>query len=93
MRQRSITLGQRGWKWHPDGGFSGLGTSPLSTISSRLSAGCEGSAAANSARVYGWRAALATVDAAPISTTRPRYITAIVWLMCATAARSCAMKR
>src|SRR5207247_1694231 len=29
----------------------------------------------------------------PVSTIFPRYITAIVWLMCATAARSCAMKR
>src|SRR5215470_1766424 len=33
------------------------------------------------------------MSAGPISTILPRYITAIVWLMCATAARSCAMKR
>src|SRR6266403_357271 len=33
------------------------------------------------------------VRASPVSTTRPRYITAITWLMWATAARSCAMNR
>jgi hypothetical protein len=33
------------------------------------------------------------VAASPISTICPRYITAMVWLMCATAARSWVMKR
>ncbi len=32
--QRSMTKGQRGWKRHPSGGFSGDGTSPVNIISS-----------------------------------------------------------
>ena len=38
-------------------------------------------------------ASSATACASPHSTILPRYMTAIAWLMCATAARSCAMKR
>ncbi len=41
-----MAKGQRGWKWHPRGGSSALGTSPLSTISSRDSSGCDGNEAA-----------------------------------------------
>jgi len=37
--QRGIACGQRGWKRHPDGGLSGLGTSPGRMISSRRSSG------------------------------------------------------
>jgi hypothetical protein len=29
--QRGMACGQRGWKRQPDGGLSGLGTSPAST--------------------------------------------------------------
>src|SRR5437899_10756867 len=34
-RQRSTAIGQRGWKTHPLGGLSALGTSPPSTTRSR----------------------------------------------------------
>ncbi len=34
-RQSATAMGQRGWKTHPDGGFSGLGTSPPRTTCSR----------------------------------------------------------
>ena len=49
--QRAMACGQRGWKRQPDGGFSGLGTSPGRMISSRRSSGWLGSAAENSASV------------------------------------------
>ena len=29
--QRSITYGQRGWKWQPEGGYSGEATSPTTS--------------------------------------------------------------
>src|SRR5437016_2440881 len=35
-RQRSTAYGQRVWKWQPEGGLIGLGTSPCSTRFSRL---------------------------------------------------------
>ena len=35
--QISVAYRQRGWNLHPDGGCTGLGTSPSSTIRSRLS--------------------------------------------------------
>ena len=89
----SVACTHRGWKRHPGGGAIGLGTSPVTRISSRISSGCAGSAAAKSAWVYGCLGFLAIARASPISTIFPRYITAICWLMCATAARSCAMKR
>ena len=43
----------RVWKRHPGGGLSGLGTSPVSTISSREASGCKGRAAEIRACVYG----------------------------------------
>src|SRR5262249_41556425 len=49
--QRGIACGQRGWKRHPEGGLSGLGTSPERMISSRRSSGWLGSAAENNASV------------------------------------------
>ena len=63
-----MACGQRGWKWQPDGGRSGLGTSPVRTISSRRSSGWLGSAAENSAcgvgmlRRAGERLRLAALD-------------------------------
>ena len=30
--QRGIACGQRGWKWQPSGGLSGLGISPLMAV-------------------------------------------------------------
>src|SRR5438132_869337 len=83
----------RGWKRHPAGGSSGLGTSPASVTSSRGLSRSMGSAAANSAFVYGCCGSSATASASPHSTILPRYMTAILWLMWATAARSWAMKR
>src|SRR5206468_3618412 len=64
-----------------------------SVTSSRGPSRSMGSAAANSAFVYGCCGSSATASASPHSTIFPRYMTAIVWLMWATAARSCAMKR
>ena len=32
VRHRSLDQGQRGWKWHPDGGLIGLGTSPATGV-------------------------------------------------------------
>src|SRR5262249_52440535 len=93
LEQRGSAWGQRGGEPQPAGGDSGLGTSPARMISSRRSSGCEGSAAEKSACVYGCLGDFETTSAAPISTILPRYITAIVWLMWATAARSWAMKR
>jgi len=34
--QRSVTYLQRGWKWQPDGGAAGSGTSPVSAIRTRF---------------------------------------------------------
>src|SRR5262245_33491882 len=81
VRQRSMTDGQRGWNRQPAGGLTGLGTSPERMISSRRSSGCDGSAAENSAFVYGCRGFCAITLASPISTILPRYMTAMVWLM------------
>src|ERR687888_505079 len=54
-RHRSIAIGQRGWNTQPDGGLSGLGTSPRSTTRSRRasSSGSGIGTADSSARVYG----------------------------------------
>src|SRR5262249_56037820 len=93
VAHRSMANGQRGWNRHPAGGSSGLGTSPASVSASRALSKSIGSAAANSAFVYGCCGASAIASASPLSTILPRYITAIVWLMWATAARSWAMKR
>src|SRR4029453_13474010 len=90
-RHRAITCGQRVWKRQPGGGSSGLGISPLRMISSRRAPGSSGSAAEKSACVYGCFERSATSAAEPSSTICPRYMTAIVSLMCATAARSGAM--
>ena len=49
--QRSMTNGQRVWKRQPEGGLSGDGTSPASTISSSRSSGRGGNTAENSAFV------------------------------------------
>ena len=37
-RQRSTAIGQRVWKWQPDGGLSGLGMSPCRMMRARLRA-------------------------------------------------------
>ena len=52
-RQTSIASGQRGWKWQPAGGASGLGISPRTApaASRRRGSGC--GIASSSVRVYG----------------------------------------
>ena len=53
-------FGQRGWNAQPDGGATGEGTSPLSTMRARRRtplASTRGTAD-SSAAVYGWRGAL-----------------------------------
>ena len=91
-RHRSTTSGQRGWKWQPGGGSSGLGISPRSERSrgaaergsrsgiARAAPGCRGGAGAPS-----------TARVGPGSTIRPRYITATRSAMCSTTARSWVM--
>ena len=49
--QIGIADGHRGWKRHPDGRLSALGTSPETVGSGRGSSGWDGSAAAKSAWV------------------------------------------
>ena len=49
----SMANGQRGWNRQPAGGLIGEGTSPVRTMSSSGASGSAGSAAANSAFVYG----------------------------------------
>lgn len=39
LRAEGWAIEQRVWKWQPDGGFIGLGTSPLRRMRSRLSLG------------------------------------------------------
>src|SRR5262249_6677411 len=73
--------GQRGWKWQPLGGLIGDGTSPDRMISSRVTSGCAGSAAENSAFVYGWSGLVNSSLVLARSTTLPRYITATSWAM------------
>ena len=55
-RQTSIAYGQRVWKWQPDGGLIGLGTSPARMIRSRRFSitGSGIGTAESSALVYGW---------------------------------------
>ena len=54
-RHSSMAIGQRGWKTQPGGGWSGLGTSPPSTMRSRRAstAGSGIGTAESSAFVYG----------------------------------------
>ena len=74
---------QRVWKWQPDGGLTGDGTSPLRMIRRRRrsTSGSGIGTADSSATVYGWSGReLSSRDGAS-STIRPRYITAIRSLM------------
>ena len=85
----------RVWKWQPDGGLTGDGTSPLRMIRRRRRStfGSGIGTADRSATVYGWSGrALSSRDGAS-STIRPRYITAIRSLMWRTTDRSWAMNR
>src|ERR1700722_13135930 len=72
--QISFAYGQRGWKLHPGGGLSGLGTSPGSLIRSVRAAASIVGIADRNARVYGWRGAAKISSRLAISTILPRYI-------------------
>src|SRR5262245_45244772 len=77
----SIANGQRGWKWQPEGGLIGDGTSPLRMMSSRGASGSARNAAENSAFVYGCSGLRYKDSVSACSTIRPRYITAVRWAM------------
>ena len=49
----ALAIGQRVWKWQPDGGLMGLGTSPSSLIRLRPTRGSGIGTADSSASVYG----------------------------------------
>src|SRR6266550_9328996 len=87
--------GQRGWKWHPDGGSIGEGTSPSKMILRLLLAsfGSGMGTAERSAPVYGCRGSLYRPTPSATSTTLPRYITATRSETCFTTERSWAMNR
>ena len=93
--QSSIATGHRVWNTHPDGGFSGLGISPSSTIRSlrRSNSGSGIGMAERSALVYGCSGFSYKSSQFANSTILPRYITATRSLMCRTTDRSCAMNR
>src|SRR5262249_33364838 len=91
--QTSVTEGQRARNGQPNGISTGLGGSPSSlatslrdrpTVDRRCRLGIE----AINARVYGCSGALKTRSQSPISTIRPRYITATRWLICLMTRRS-----
>ena len=86
---------QRVWKWHPDGGFTGDGTSPRRMIRRRWrsTAGFGIGTADSRATVYGWSGSRLSSRDGASSTIRPRYITAIRSLMWRTTDRSWAMNR
>src|SRR5690606_14430389 len=93
--QTACALGQRVRKAQPDGGDSGLGISPDSRMALAwpwLACEKRGTAAIR-ARVYGCRGVLKISSRVPVSTTRPRYITATEWLRCRTTLRSCEINR
>ena len=52
-RQTSIASGQRGWKWQPAGGASGLGISPRTAPAASRRRGSGWGIASSSVRVYG----------------------------------------
>ena len=85
--QRSNAYGQRGWKRQPEGGRAGFGTSPEGSGSSPAP-----SAAARRRSAPRYRdgpAAPRARASAPVSTIRPRYITATRSATWRTIARSC----
>src|SRR5215469_13635599 len=82
--QISVAYRQRGWNRHPDGGATGLGTSPSSTICSRRaeSSGSGTGTADSRASVYGWTGCRYSSSAGETSTILPRYMTAIRFETC-----------
>ena len=86
---------QRVRKRQPDGGSAGLGRSPCRTMRRRCRSfrGSGSGIAESSACVYGCAGRSNTSSTSPISTIRPRYITATRSAMCRTTDRSCATNR
>ena len=72
--QRALACGQRGWKAQPDGGFSGLGTSPCTGVRELPLMWMSG-IASSSMRVYGCRGRAKSSALSANSTSRPRYMT------------------
>ena len=81
------------WNLHPDGGFMGLGTPPVSIIRSLFLLSFGMGTAARSAWEYGWRVLLKSSRDGYDSTILPRYMTAMRLLMCFTTDRSWETKR
>src|SRR5581483_881224 len=102
-RQLPWATGQRGWNRQPVGGFAGSGTSPgrstgRTPAPALLASGGRPPAPPDSgsrgiaptrASVYGWRGFAHTVSVSPVSTIRPRYMTATRSATWRTTARSC----
>src|SRR5688572_18743510 len=93
--QTGMANGQRGWKWQPEGGETADGGSPARTIRCRFRwrLGLATGTAESRAAVYGCWGAVDTAAAGPVSTMRPRYITATRALIERTTYRSCEMNR
>ena len=88
-RARSTRRGQRVWNRQPVGGSIGLGISPASVRRTqaprRVGTRDRGRAAPGCTGAAGRRT---RASVAPVSTMRPRYITATRWLRCSTTERS-----
>ena len=94
LQRGNWAIGQRVWKWQPDGGLIGLGTSPCSRMRLRLTRRVGHRHRREQRLGVGMqRVARRAPRAGAISTIRPRYITATRSLMCSTTDRSWAMKR
>ena len=88
-------MGHLVWKTHPEGAFRGLGNSP-SIIILFLSFSIRGSGigtADNKALVYGCSGYVYSYPLSPISTICPRYITAILSLICLITDKSCPINK
>src|SRR3972149_1375665 len=81
------------WKRQPEGGFKGLGISPLSIILFFFLLGSGIGTAESKASVYGCTGWLYISADFPISTIFPRYMTAILLLIYSTTLKSCVITR
>src|SRR3989304_49876 len=81
------------WKRHPEGGFKGLGISPLSIILFFFLLGSGIGTAESKASVYGCTGWLYMSAEFPISTIFPRYMTAILLLIYSTTLKSWVINR
>jgi len=86
--QTGIANGHRGWKWQPLGRSMAFGMSPARAGLMVLRRVVRRGAARTRAWVYGCSGSAKTVVVGEYSTTRPRYMTAVRWLMCLATSRS-----